>query len=267
LRGVHPEGTPAPVPVAQNGLETRIEPDWAPDGSGLAWTDEQVCAHTFGASLIGPDGRVLVRFDKDDCGFIGPDCPWYRNASPAVAPDGTMVAYVQSPSNGPAATTRIIGVDGTGDRSIAPAIGDLDWRPLQQTPRSGICDGTGVIHARHHLAIGTPGDDVICGSSRNDLLIGRGGDDVLVGGGGRDILAGGDGLDRLYGEAGRDRLYGGAGDDVLAGGPGRDRISGDAGADSLIADDDSGARDLVMCGSGADLILADVADVRRGCGS
>jgi RTX calcium-binding nonapeptide repeat (4 copies) len=53
--------------------------------------------------------------------------------------------------------------------------------------------GAGVIN-------GTPGDDVIVGSSGNDVINGLGGDDLVCGGLGNDIINGGDGNDTLIGD-------------------------------------------------------------------
>lgn len=272
LLGVRPDGAPAPLPVSTSPAVRPFHPDWAPDGSGLAWTASNACARMVGASLIGPDRRTLVRYDQDDCGFPGPTCRWYTNQRPAVAPDGSAIAYEQSSTGGPGSTVRIIGTDGTGDRPVIAASGSLDWRPLQQSPPPGGCVLPGAIKpGGHHdnVLIGTAGDDVICGGRGDDVLIGRGGDDVLIGGRGRDIILAGDGLDRVYGGPGRDLLSGAAGEDVLAGGAGRDLIDGDDGADSLIADDDAGVPDTIPCDPGPDpdldLVLADASDRRSGC--
>jgi len=79
--------------------------------------------------------------------------------------------------------------------------------------------GSGVV-------VGTPGNDVICGSAADDTLIGLGGNDVLYGFGGDDTLIGGRGWDRLYGGHGRDRLIDHSGGGWLNGGPGTDRCVG-----------------------------------------
>ena len=67
----------------------------------------------------------------------------------------------------------------------------------------------------------------------------------LVGTNASDCLRGGNRRDRIRGLRGRD---------LLDGGPGRDRISAR-----------DGARDLVQCGTGDDLVLADTKDVLNGC--
>lgn len=81
---------------------------------------------------------------------------------------------------------------------------------------------------------------VLRGTQLADRLTGTGGSDVLAGRGADDVLRGGPGPDSLNGGPGRDRLAGGPGDDVLT--------SRDA------------KRDVVSCGGGADLALADRRD-------
>lgn len=110
--------------------------------------------------------------------------------------------------------------------------------------------------------VGTPGDDVIQGTSHadsiatgpgndqvfagggNDLVCTGGGadfvdagpgKDIVIGGSGPDRLLGGDGADILRGKNGRDRLIGGQGDDQLNGGKKRDRCHGGPGRNTLLA--------------------------------
>jgi hypothetical protein len=78
------------------------------------------------------------------------------------------------------------------------------------------------------------------GSSRPDRLIGTEGPDVLYGYGGNDTIEG---------LAGNDLINGGPGADVLRGGPGDDRI---AAAD--------GTPDTISCGTGRDIVNADLND-------
>jgi len=140
------------------------------------------------------------------------------------------------------------------------------------------------------LNIGTPGDDLIYGSTfddgaiygglGNDDINGRGGDDLIYGdtlgapndphggndtlngGDGNDTLYGGGGNDRLFGDAGDDRLYGGEGDDYLSGGQGSDldRLYGNAGNDMLVT---SGGSDLLAGGAGDDIYSIESTDGSR----
>ena len=79
--------------------------------------------------------------------------------------------------------------------------------------------------------IGTPGDDVLRGTSGADVIQGRGGDDVIRAGLGNDVVCGARGSDVLVGGDGGDRLLGQAGDDTLKGGDGKDVLDGAAGLD------------------------------------
>ncbi len=74
-----------------------------------------------------------------------------------------------------------------------------------------------------------------------------------------DRLVGTAKADTLDGLAGNDALLGLGGNDVLRGGPGRDRLDGGTGSDSLAANGDA-ARDTISCGSGTDVVNADLGD-------
>jgi hypothetical protein len=97
------------------------------------------------------------------------------------------------------------------------------------------------------LAAGIAGARVVTGTSGNDRLLGTPRADVLRGLGGSDRLASG---------AGTDFLQGGAGRDTHEAGPGND----------LVATSYDGARDVVRCGPGVDIVNADLPDtVARDC--
>ncbi|MEO1211196.1 MAG: cadherin domain-containing protein, partial [Cyanobacteria bacterium J06638_20] len=80
---------------------------------------------------------------------------------------------------------------------------------------------------------GGDGDDTIDGGNNNDQLFGDAGDDLIVGGNGNDIVNGGDGNDTLGGLNGNDTVNGDAGDDAIYGNAGSDTLNGDTGNDSL----------------------------------
>ena len=80
-----------------------------------------------------------------------------------------------------------------------------------------------------------------------------------------DRLVGTPRADSIDGLAGNDVISGLGGNDVLRGGPGRDRIIGGPGNDSIAANGD-GAADTVSCGTGTDIVNADLGDaVARDC--
>jgi hypothetical protein len=93
--------------------------------------------------------------------------------------------------------------------------------------------------------------------------------DILRGGAAADILGGGGGNDRLFGGAGNDVLGGGAGNDYLDGGAGNDRLIGGLGVNTLLGgygNDTLDARnragkDILRCGAGYDIALANAGDV------
>ena len=85
------------------------------------------------------------------------------------------------------------------------------------------------------------------GTARNDRLVGTPSADVI------------------RGLAGNDQLLGRGGADFLQGGPGRDTVDAGAGSD-LVAVSYDGARDTTRCGSGLDVVNADLTDaVARDC--
>lgn len=96
------------------------------------------------------------------------------------------------------------------------------------------------------------------GTPKADRLRGGPAGDRIRGGGGNDVLRGLGGDDCLLGQVGNDRLLGGVGVDRLVGGKGKDRVSAGAGADVVRVRD--GVRDVVKCGAGKDLVLADKSD-------
>jgi hypothetical protein len=95
-----------------------------------------------------------------------------------------------------------------------------------------------IAGAEAAVRAGGPGPDRLRGTERGDILQGQGGNDLLTGRGGRDLLVGG---------------------------TGRDRLAGGRGGDSLAAEADV-ARDSVTCGTGSDVVTAELVDrVARDC--
>ena len=89
-----------------------------------------------------------------------------------------------------------------------------------------------VAAAGARSVTGTPRSDRLVGTPRADLIRGLGGNDALLGGSGADFLQGG---------------------------PGRDTHDAGPGND-LIASSYDGARDVVRCGTGLDVVNADLPD-------
>ncbi len=93
------------------------------------------------------------------------------------------------------------------------------------------------------------------------LLVGVGaaGARVVTGTPGNDRLTGTPGADVVRGLAGHDQLLTRGGADFLHGGPGRDTHDAGPGND-LVATSYDAARDVVRCGSGLDVVNADLTD-------
>jgi RTX calcium-binding nonapeptide repeat (4 copies) len=90
--------------------------------------------------------------------------------------------------------------------------------------------------------------------------IGSAGAEIIFGTSGADRLSGTLQPDDLYGLGGRDRIEGRAANDFLDAGRGRDRLLGGAGSDRLLTSGDLEV-DTVTCGTGRDIVNADVVDV------
>ncbi|MGI8887184.1 MAG: hypothetical protein ACR2G9_09750 [Gaiellaceae bacterium] len=91
---------------------------------------------------------------------------------------------------------------------------------------------------------------LLAGAAQAARVVGTTGSDRLVGTARADTILGREGRDRLLGNTGTDFLHGGPGSDVVDAGPGADRI--------VVQYD--GARDTVRCGSGSDVVNADLVD-------
>lgn len=107
--------------------------------------------------------------------------------------------------------------------------------------------------------LGSPGDDVLFGTTGPDVIVARGGADRVLGGDGDDLICLGAGADRGYGNAGNDVVRGGGGDDHAEGNAGVDRLLGGAGADTLMGGEEA---DVIRGGGGADLLYGLAGDDR-----
>jgi len=96
---------------------------------------------------------------------------------------------------------------------------------------------------------GTPGNDVLTGSSGNDKMNGGGGNDIMNGGLGNDNMKGSGGNDSMNGEGGDDQVHGGNGEDWLMGEDGNDILEGGSDEDKLFG---GNGDDFLDGGSGSD---------------
>ena len=186
------------------------------------------------------------------------------------------------------------GGDG-GDRLSGGAGSDQVSYAAQSTPLQVSIDdvandgGDGErddVRTDVEAVLGGGGPDRLVGSPRGERLDGGGGDDILDGGPGADTLIGGEGVDTVSytsrtagvsatlgagggGEPGEgdiidvsvETLRGGSGPDRLVGAVGvANALIGEGGDDLLIATEDGGEADTVVCGTGADRASIDTRD-------
>jgi RTX calcium-binding nonapeptide repeat (4 copies) len=121
-------------------------------------------------------------------------------------------------------------------------------------------------NGRSATITGTPGDDVIVGTSRADVIDAQGGSDTIRSLSGEDVICAGDGDDTIDAGSGHDTVAAGAGADSVDGGSGNDHLLGEADNDSLRGgsgndDLDGGAHaaapgDMCDGGSGSDVATA-----------
>jgi hypothetical protein len=144
---------------------------------------------------------------------------------------------------------------------------------ISGTPGDDVINGTSLpdaidVGAGNDRVAAAQGEDCVFGGRGRDRLAGAQHRDALVGGVGNDRLLGNTHRDRLDGRSGRDRLRGGSGNDRLIGGKGRDylgggsnndRLIGGSGRDSIRAE---AGRDRISGGTGNDTIDAGVGRSR-----
>ncbi|WP_281018759.1 FecR domain-containing protein [Minwuia sp. IMCC3077] len=97
------------------------------------------------------------------------------------------------------------------------------------------------------------------GSDLTDTLLGDANANLLVGAQGDDVLNGFAGNDTLIGALGNDSLLGGDDDDLLRGGVGNDTLDGGAGNDTLLPGSNDGTGEVIITGTGDDLVSFDGA--------
>ena len=108
------------------------------------------------------------------------------------------------------------------------------------------CDGVAATR------VGTPGNNVLNGTSGNDVIVGLGGNDTIDAGSGNDRVCGGSGNDEIEVGSGNDRVFAGSGNDSVRAGSGDDTVFGGAGDDLL---DGGGDHDRLFGEAGIDRLF------------
>lgn len=149
--------------------------------------------------------------------------------------------------------------------TISQLIKDPDLANNSATLITEVFPGCGGMLA---TIAGTPGNDVIFGTSAADVIavltghdtvFGLDGDDIICAGPGNDRVFGGNGNDHASGGIGNDILYGQAGDDIFTGGPGNDLMFGTGGNDTLEGGD---GNDTLFGQQGDDMLTGGADDDR-----
>lgn len=131
--------------------------------------------------------------------------------------------------------------------SVNVDLASASYQATMNDPTNGQSTVSGTFMSIE-AAWGSPGDDVLDGTSGsdnlygddgNDLIIGLDGDDSLDGGRGDDDLYGGPGNDFIRGDGavgGNDRMFGGDGNDILEsrGDQANDEMHGGSGCDTFV---------------------------------
>jgi RTX calcium-binding nonapeptide repeat (4 copies) len=223
------------------------------------------------ANLPGGRGRSL-RLTADDIDtrirVVVTARNWLGRRSAASAPTSIVLPAAPSLAEEP----EITGPPQVGMTLTTDVGAWISSRPLDYTVTWHMCDrgscwrvetGERRTFVLRRSALGRRVHVVVSASnaggtrsaaSRPTASIGR----RIAGTHGADRLAGTSGSDVLFGRAGDDSLRGGPGEDRLVGGRGWDRLRAGPGDDSISARD--GTRDLIGCGSGDDVVLADRKD-------
>ena len=143
--------------------------------------------------------------------------------------------------------------DGPGDDTIAGGPGNDTWRA--GTGRDSFAGGDGNDEAEYDAR--TTAVTITLDGQADDGESGEG-DNADV-----EDASGGAGNDRIVGNAAGNTLIGNGGDDSIFAGAAQDRVEGNEGNDTI--DTRDGDYDSVDCGTGNDVVFADLGDDTTGC--
>lgn len=186
---------------------------------------------------------------------------WHSASGTAVGDEDFVGTSGATLVFSPGETTKTIPISVYGDRDIEP---DETFDVVLENPvNATIADDTGVgtivnddvcqndPNASGPI-MGTPGDDILCGTSYADTFYAGDGNDQIFAYGGADRIYAGPGDDVVHADAGPDFIDAGSGDDIVYAGPQRDTVYGRSGSDRIFGEGDG---DVIDGGSGADVIF------------
>jgi hypothetical protein len=219
--------TPILFDTAGNRLanpEIRRKPEIvAPDGTNTTFfggdipQDADAFPNFFGTSASAPHAAAVAALMLDAMPTLEPTTLYTALESTAVDMDD------------PATPGFDVGFDFASGFGFIQADLALTARRCFGEPVTTGCTVNGVPN---QPCLGTPGPDVIRGTTGDDVIVGSGDNDTINGGNGKDIICGGEGNDTLNGDNGKDRLFGENGNDTLNGNNGDDVLDGGAGIDT-----------------------------------
>ncbi|HZQ81274.1 MAG TPA: S8 family serine peptidase [Gaiellaceae bacterium] len=230
----------------------------------VAATDLSKTAAVGATITLSLPAGVSVAYSQEDrgngCVTIAGGLSCNLNYLSSDSPVGNVIVGLSFANAGAATVYATVGYDGT-DANISNDSASVAFTVGAAPASSASTGGAG----RSILGTATSKlTNVENGTSHMDRIIGTNAADVINGEGGNDVLSGGPGNDTINGGRGDDVIYGGVGNDTLIGGPGRDTIYAEGGNDTIEVRD--GQRDVVDCGTGHDVVIADKLDkVSKNC--